>query len=458
MAEIGRIGQRRYGGIFYEEFLPELQGTRGMKAYREMADNDDTVGAIMFAIKMLIRHVSWSIEPCGDGTKDREAAEFIESCMDDMQCTWTDTISEILSFLVYGWSFHEIVYKRRMGKTRNRRTNSKYSDSLIGWQKLPVRSQDTLYQWEYDSKDNLMGMTQMPPPDFGLFTIPIQKALLFRTESAKDNPEGRSILRNAYRPWYFKRRIQEIEAIGIERDLAGLPVFYAKDGIDIWDADDPEMVRLHSMLLRMVKNIRRDEYEGLVLPDGYRFELVSTGGTRQFDTNAIINRYDTKIAQTVLADFIMLGHEKVGSFALSSDKTELFSVAISSFLDIICETFNSQGIPSLIDMNGSHFEGITDYPAMRHGDIEEKDIQKMGQYIRDMVGIGIVVPDDGLEDYAREIGGLPERTADTRVDDPRRTKQQNQSQPPEEDREKKDDDEPTEEEVKAAKSRIGRKN
>ena len=170
MAEIGRIGQLRYGGIFYEEFLPELQGIRGMKAYREMADNDDTVGAIMFAIKMLIRHVSWNVEPGGDSAKDREAAEFVESCMYDMQCTWTDTISEILSFLVYGWSFHEIVYKRRMGKTRNRRTNSKYSDSLIGWQKLPVRSQDTLYQWEYDTKDNLMGMTQMPPPDFGLFT------------------------------------------------------------------------------------------------------------------------------------------------------------------------------------------------------------------------------------------------------------------------------------------------
>ena len=188
--------------------------------------------------------------------------------------------------------------------------------------------------------------------------------MLFRTESAKDNPEGRSILRNAYRPWYFKRRIQEIEAIGVERDLAGLPVFHAPNGIDIWDVNDPEMVNTHASLLKMVKNIRRDEYEGLVLPYGYEFELVSTGGTRQFDTNAIINRYDTKIAQTVLADFIMLGHEKVGSFALSSDKTELFSVAISSFLDIICETFNSQGIPSLIDINGSYFEGITDYPKM----------------------------------------------------------------------------------------------
>ena len=72
------------------------------------------------------------------------------------------------------------------------------------------------------------------------------------------------------------------------------------------------------------------------------------------------------------------------------------------------------------------------------------------------MGIGIVVPDDGLEDYVRDVGGLPERTADTRVEDTRRIRQRNQSQPPEEEHEK-ENDEPTEEEVRAAKSRIGRK-
>ena len=104
MAEIGRIGQKRWNGVFYEEFLRDLQGIRGVEVYREMANNDDTIGAILFAIKMLIRHTVWNIEPGGDSAKDREAAEFVESCMDDMQSTWTDTISEILSFLVYGWS------------------------------------------------------------------------------------------------------------------------------------------------------------------------------------------------------------------------------------------------------------------------------------------------------------------------------------------------------------------
>lgn len=429
--EIGRVGQRRYGGIFYEEFLSELRGRKGAEVFTEMSNNDETIGAILFAIEMLVRQASWNVEPGGSTAKDREAAEFVKSCMDDMQQTWIDTISEILSFLTYGWSFHEIVYKRRMGRTKDNRTSSKYDDGLIGWMKLPIRSQETLYQWEYDDQDNLIGMTQMPPPDFGLITIPMNKAMLFRTRSRKDNPEGRSILRTAYRSWYFKRRIQEIEGIGIERDLAGLPVITTPEGMDIWDKDDEDMNAIRAGLEAMVKNIRRDSTEGLVLPFGYTFELTSTGGSRQFDTNSIIARYDTKISQTVLADFIQLGHESVGSFALSSDKTNLFSMAICAFLDIICQTFNSQGIPALIDINGDHFAGVTDYPRLTHGDIEDVDLATMATYIKDMTSIGVIIPDESLEDYVRQLGKLPKRTTDTVPMEARRAAQQQGSEPPE---------------------------
>jgi phage gp29-like protein len=429
--EIGRVGQRRYGGIFYEEFLSELRGRKGAEVFTEMSNNDETIGAILFAIEMLVRQASWSVEPGGSTAKDREAAEFVKSCMDDMQQTWIDTISEILSFLTYGWSFHEIVYKRRMGRTKDNRTSSKYDDGLIGWMKLPIRSQETLYQWEYDDQDNLIGMTQMPPPDFGLITIPMTKAMLFRTRSRKDNPEGRSILRTAYRSWYFKRRIQEIEGIGIERDLAGLPVITTPEGMDIWDKDDEDMNAIRAGLEAMVKNIRRDSTEGLVLPFGYTFELTSTGGSRQFDTNSIIARYDTKISQTVLADFIQLGHESVGSFALSSDKTNLFSMAICAFLDIICQTFNSQGIPALIDINGDHFAGVTDYPRLTHGDIEDVDLATVATFIKDMTSIGVIIPDESLEDYVRQLGKLPKRTTDTVPMEARRAAQQQGNEPPE---------------------------
>lgn len=406
--EYGRLGQKRYGGTFFEEFLPELRGKRGIAAYYEMSENDEVVGAVLTAIELLLRQASWRVDPAGPEKKDVEASEFVEQCRNDMQETWTDTISEMLSFLIYGWSLHEIVYKRRLGRGQNHITSSKYDDGLIGWQKLPIRAQETLYEWVYDGNDNLVAMQQLPPPDYGILEIPMNKALLFRTKSRKDNPEGKSILRNAYRSWYFKRRIQEIEGIGIERDLAGLPVIYTPEKVDIF-RNDPKMQVVKAELRKYVKNIRRDEEEGVVLPNGYKLELLSTGGSRQFDTNAIINRYDTRIAMAMMADFILLGHQGTGSYALSSDKSQLFKEAIKTYLDIICEVFNQQAIPRLIDVNGQHFQGITDYPKLIHGDVEHIDLGILGEFIQRMSSAGILLPDEGIEDYVREAARLPER-------------------------------------------------
>lgn len=419
--EIGRIGQLRYGkngygSILYEEFLPELRGIKGVQAYTEMADNDATVGAILFAIEMLMRNSEFHVEPAGDSSKDKECAEFVESCMNDMERTWTDTLSEILSFLTYGWSYHEIVYKRRVGKTSSPVTNSKYSDGLIGWRKLPIRAQDTLYGWEYkDETDDLVGMTQAPPPHYDRITIPLEKALHFRTRSRKDSPEGRSILRTAYRAHYFKKRIEEIEGYGIERDLAGFPVLYSPSDMDIFDYDDPEMQRALAWAEDLVSSIRRDAREGVVLKGGYengtgwKLELLTSGSRRQFDTNAIIDRYDKRIATSVLADFVMMGQNQVGSFALADSKTKIFALAIGTYLDVICEVFNNQAIPRLIDINGDYFKGITDYPELKHGDIEDIDLQQFSTYIKDMVGIGVLEPDEELEKEVRRVGNLPEK-------------------------------------------------
>ena len=441
--EYGRIGQHRYGinghgSIFAEEFLPELQGKRGVAVYTEMADNDAMVGAVLFAVEMLMRQAEFKITPGGNSAIDKEAAEFVESCMYDMEQTWADTLSEILSFLTYGWSYHEIVYKYRKGKTGSPFTNSKYDDGLIGWRKLPIRSQDTLEGWEYkEGTDDLLGMVQSPPPDYGEIMIPLEKALHFRTRSRKNNPEGRSLLRTAYRAYYFKKRIEEIEGYGIERDLAGFPVLYSPANIDIWDTEDEQMRASLANAEYIVSSIRRDAREGLVLPGGYeegtgwKLELLTSGSRRQFDTNAIIDRYDKRIATCVLADFVMLGQQQVGSFALADSKTKIFALSIGTYLDVICEVFNNQAIPRLIDINGEHFKGITEYPKMEHGDIEEPNLERLATYITSLVGNGILVPDDTLEEELRRIGGLPEKDESTvRETDPKVDPNQKDKNPP----------------------------
>ena len=426
--EYGRVGQYRYAGMFFEEFLPELRGTRGVQTYYQMSENDDTVGAILFAIQMLMRQVDFTIEPGGPSETDRAAAEFVDSCLYDMANTWQDTLAEILSFLTYGWSYHEICYKRRNGHKRDPDFSSKYDDGLIGWSKLPIRAQDTLFRWEYKpGTDVLTGMSQMPPPDFGVLTIPLEKALHFRTTSVKNNPEGRSILRTAYRSWYFKTRIQEIEGIGIERNLAGFPVLYAPPDLAIWDEHDKKAQEAMDWALDIVTGIKQDSKMGIVLPggeNGWKLELLTGNTSKAVDTNAVIERYDKRIATTVLADFVMLGQQSVGSFALASNKTKIFALAVGTYLDVICDVFNSQGIPRLMELNRNAFAGITDYPRMVHGDIEDKDLSVLGEFLQRTSAAGILQPDEQIEDYVRREAGLPERlttesgSADLSIDRP----------------------------------------
>lgn len=411
--EMGKTGLKRYnmaGGI-YEEFLPELRGSKGVEVYYEMSENDDVIGAILFAIEMLMRQAYFTVEPGGNSKKDEEAAGFVQQCLDDMQVTWSDTLSDILTFLTYGWSCHEIVYKVRKGNSKDRRLHSKYDDGLIGWRKLPIRSQDTLYEWRYDEDDELLGMVQMAPPTYEPIFIPMDKMLHFRTKSRKDSPEGRSILRNAYRSWHFKKRMQEIEGIGVERNLAGFPVLKAPEGMeDLWNPDDEDMVRTLAIAEAIVTNIKVDKKMGVVLPPGWDLTLVTTGtGKSAGDTNMIIERYDSRIAATVMADFILLGHQQVGSFALASNKTNLFGVAMGAFLDVICDVFNNQAIPRLINVNGDHFKGITDYPKMIHSDIEGPDLTTLSAFIKDMAGAGFLMPDEGIEDFLRRAANLPDR-------------------------------------------------
>lgn len=410
--EVGATGLRRFSGFIYEEFLRELTGWTGVAVYKEMSTNDATVSAVLFAIKTLCRRVKWFADPASDKAEDQEAAEFLETCMNDMSQTWIDTIDEILSMLTYGYSPHEIVYKRRCGDVMDPSMRSKYSDGRIGWRKLPIRSQDTVYRWQFDDHGGIQGLEQLAPPHYYHVTIPVEKMLLFRTTITKNNPEGQSVLRGAYRSWYMKKNIENIEAIGIERDLAGLPMAFVPPEILSQNSSEGEKNVLAS-IKELVTNVRRNAMEGMVFPQAYDpngkplydFKLLSTGGQRQFDTSAIINRYDQRIAMTVLADFILLGQDKVGSFALASSKTNLFSTAIGAFLDIIADVFNRYAIPRLFALNDF---AVSDYPQIKHGDLGSVDLNELGNFIQKLAQSGMpIFPNAEIEKHLLEVAGIP---------------------------------------------------
>jgi hypothetical protein len=78
--------------------------------------------------------------------------------------------------------------------------------------------------------------------------------------NSKNNPEGRSLLRNAYRPWYYKHRIEEIEAVGVERDLAGLPIAYLPPEY-LSSSATADQIQVRNAIEQIVQTVKINEQE-----------------------------------------------------------------------------------------------------------------------------------------------------------------------------------------------------
>lgn len=411
---IGKSGLNRWGGTVDEEWLPELSGKEGLRIYRQMAEGDAIVGAVLYAIEQILRTTSWTVEPAGNSNLDLQKAEFLRSCMEDTSHTWSDFISEVLSMLPYGFSLVEIIYKQRLGDNRDPRKRSKYNDGRIGWRALAIRSQMTIDEWDFDDDGGVQGCWQVAPPDYKRVYLPMEKCLLFRTKVARNSPQGTSVLRTAYESWYYRKNLREIEGIGLERMLVGLPVIWAPVNLFSPEASEEEKALL-DRLFQIATNIRMDEQGGLVMPrdpdrpDAFDIELLSHRGGRANIADAVsgpIQRYSQEIAMSVLADVILLGHGQVGSYALSTTKSDLFGYALTAFMDAIEQVLNRYAVPRLFKLNT--FPEPDRLPRFKHGNVMVPDLKTLGQYIAHLARAGMqLFPDERIESELLRVANLP---------------------------------------------------
>lgn len=414
---IGDTGLKRSGGIILEEWHFQLRGRAGMKMYREMTDNDAVIGAMLFIIESLVRELEWRVEPATPEDPKlkglaEEAAIYLEQVVEDMDDTWEDFMAEVLSMLSFGWSMFEILYKKRRGSHADPRFDSQFDDNRWGWRNFEIRAQETLESWIFNQHGQALAMKQLT--DEGKFaTIPMWKSLLFRTKSNKNNPEGRSILRNIFRTYNFKKRTEEYEAIGIERDLAGLPKFELPPEFFGPNAT-PDQIAMVAFFEDVVQQVRRDERWGIVMPaefdvagaTGYKFSLESTGGRRQVDTDKVVMRHNRMMALSMAMQFIFLGTTSTGSFSLASSQTNLFSVALQGFIKSVKATLNRKAVHDLFKLS-DEFPRET-WPTFEHGDIESPDLKDLMQFILQGTQVGHIQPSEALTRRLHEIANLPE--------------------------------------------------
>lgn len=402
--ELGVSGKNTYtGDIRADEFLQELRGKRAIQKYREMRDNNAIVGSVMYAVEQTLRDVKIEVKPADDSAVAKAEAEFLQSVLDDMDHSLDDHISEALSYLTYGFSWFEVVYKRREGDFRSPKKNSKYEDGRIGIKKIAIRAPWTVEQFEVDQNTGeILGMYQEAAWGKRPAMIPVEKSVYYRTTSLNNDPSGRSVLRNAYVSYTYLNKIQSYEAIAIERELHGVPV--GRMPAEYMSADaSVDQAALRGQFERILRDLKNNEQGYALLPsdlyvdaDGkptsqrlMDVELITANGSRSIDIDPVVKRYQHDIARSLMAEFLMLGSGS-GSYALSKTKTDLFLRSLESYINTIVDVLNKQLVERLWQLNGLDWSTM---PKLVAGDVAPHDLREIAAFLRNINNAGIELQD-----------------------------------------------------------------
>lgn len=425
---LGASNPQNYAGSGYllqDDLLSDLTGSRGALTYRQMSDGSPIIGAVLYCIQMFLEAVQWRLDTdsenaTADAMVSDKDLEFLNSVLfEDTEQPFNALIADAVSMLTYGFSISEVAYKIRT------EDNSLFPDGRIGIDRTIHIPQESVYKWRFDDEGRLIGFEQSTNTASGIVFIPIEKCIHFKAPTSRGTPEGRSVLRNAYRPWYFARNIERIEAVGIERELAGLPVVTIPNEIlEKARGGDTDSQKVLNSYLEVSKNVRLNEQAGLVLPsDTYldaddkptniplvELKLLASSGTRAIDTNTIVNRHESNIARSMMADFIMLGTAGSGggAYSLGKDKSTLFENCLNGWLSIIQDTIQRQLVKPLWLLNGMDMNVI---PQVSHTPLLRESLVDFASSIQKLAAAGMALfPSEDMESYIRSRHDWPTQT------------------------------------------------
>ena len=391
LTEIGTTSASPFTSQVRKEYNRELQGLQGLKKYDQMRRSDGTVRSTLRLVKTPVLAARWFVEPYRDKDKeevkkvDQTAANFVEKVLfDEMSISWSQVLIEALLMCDFGYYMFEKVWENRVidGKIR----------TVL--KKLAPRHPMDVLRWEYDSSGGpagvwMRGETGMPQDDY---FIGIDKLLVFTFDRECGNIEGISVLRSAYKHWYYKEQLYKIDAIQKERHGIGVPIIKLPPGYSKADVATAQ---------QLGRNLRTNERAHVVLPPLWELMFAKLEG-HVVDAIKSIDHHNGEIEKNILGAFIEGG---------AKDEDQIMFLKATRFIaDVVCEVFNCYVVPQLIDFNFSR----ASYPKLRARRIgEQADWRTISFAIRNLIGAGALTPDDRLERYLRAEMDLPYADPDT---------------------------------------------
>lgn len=370
------------------EYNNQLRDKAGLRKYDEMRRSDSTVAGTLKLAKTPILGARWYMEPASQSTRDVNVAKKVWwNLTEGMSTSFPQFLTEALLMLDFGYYMFEKVFE--MGNP------NAPAGMPVTWKKLAPRHPLDVDDWITDAHGGPAGVAMTNAETNTKVAIPISKLLVFTNNKEAGDMTGISMLRPAFKPWYFKSQLEKIDAIQKERHGIGIPVIKLPVGYKPADK---------ALAQNLGRNLRTNEQAHIVLPPMWEIDFADLKGN---PVNVLdsIKYHNGEIVKNILAPFM-----EPGASQGKDDDRIIFLKSSRTAADILVDVFNKYLIPQLVDYNWQRV-GYPKICARRIG--EQADWRTMSFAIRNMVGAGIIRPDDRLEENIREEMDLPAADVET---------------------------------------------
>ncbi len=415
--EAGVSGTPIFGGFIRPtETNSKLIGQNRYRFASDILTNTSIVAAGVRYFLNLVSKPKWKVVPADDSAEAKAVADFMEECLFGMETAWNRIIRRMGMFRYHGFGIHEWTAMKR-------------DDGKIGFKDIESRPQFTIWRWAVDENGGIEGVWQRSPQTGQQIWLPRSKIVYLVDDMMTDSPEGLGWFRGLAEPAERLKRYLELETIGYERNLAGVPIgripygeinAAVKSGA-ITDEEAASMIRaMEDFVTLQAKN----EATSIIL-DSAPYESITADGTNVSSVmkwsidllkgditgmSELINSIDREmhqLARVMGIESLLLGANGKGSLALAKTESEQLYLVINSTIQDIAEAMDRDAIGPIMDLNGIDQKLR---PTLVAEDVAFKDIVEMSEYLMNMASAGAVLsPDDPAINELRAMAGLSDQ-------------------------------------------------
>ncbi len=387
----------------------ELVWPASLEVYDRMRREDPQVGSVLRAVTTPIRRTPWMIDPAGARgvvvehiannlglpIKGRGPLRLLRT---RGRFSFEEHLRHALLELVYGHSFFEQVFFVQDGLVYLRK---------LGWR--PPRSISRIVV----ARDGGLEAIEQEGLSGSDIRIPVARLVAYVNDREGANWLGQSLLRTAYKMWLLKDRGLRTQALTLERNGLGVPVYEGAEMPEAVAKSPTERDRWQTSErdagLRVAKEFRAGDGAGASIPHSASLTLKGVDG-RLPDTDKPIRYYDEQIARSMLANFLNLGGDSSkGSYALGATFEDFFTGSLNALSLQVADVMQQHVVEDLVDWNWGEAEPAPRIVPAVIGEDQAITPEGLGQ----LIDAGVVIPDAVLEEATRSRYRLPAKDEKT---------------------------------------------